>query len=63
MSFKELTKPVTDAEGEEYTHKCLECDSKRGQEYFGCWIEEETGEFGDDRWVIECFHCGHTAEA
>jgi len=63
MSFKKLANPVYDANNEEYTHKCTLCDSPRAYEYFGCWIEEETGEFGDDRFVIECFNCGHTAEA
>lgn len=63
MSFKKLATPVTDSNGEEYTHKCVECDAKRGQEYFGCWIDEDSGEFTDDRWVIECFSCGHTAKA
>jgi len=66
MSFKELTNPVYDANGEEYTHKCNDCGESRGQEYFGVWIEREgenAGEFGDDRWVIECFNCGTTEEA
>lgn len=62
MSFKELTTPVTDENGEEYTHKCGDCGEKRGQEYFGCWLEDD-GEFGDDRWIIECFSCGHIAES
>lgn len=62
MSFTELDFPVTDKNGEEYTHKCGNCSKPRAYEYFGCWIEED-GEFGDDRWVIECFACGTTEEA
>ena len=63
MSFKKLATPAYDANGEEYTHKCGTCTMSRAYEYFGVWIEEETGEFGDDRWVIECFNCGTTEEA
>ena len=66
MSFTELDFPAVDKNGEEYTHKCNSCGKPRAYEYFGVWIDREgenAGEFGDDRWVIECFACGQTEEA
>jgi hypothetical protein len=62
MSFKKLKEPVYDKNLQEYTHKCNDCGRSMGAEYFGSWILP-SGEFGDDRWVVECFACGHTAMA
>jgi hypothetical protein len=63
MSFTLLPTPVVDPEsGDEFTHQCEDCGSSLGLEYFGSWIED-SGEFGDDRWVIECFGCGHIVES
>lgn len=63
MSFTLLSSPVVDSEsGDEFTHKCEDCGRSKGLEYFGTWIED-SGEFGDDRWIIECFECGHVVES
>lgn len=62
MAFTVLDTPVYDSNGEEYTHKCGDCGKARGQEYFGCWIEEDSGEFGEDRFIVECFSCGNVEE-
>jgi hypothetical protein len=36
------------------------CDSL-AFDYVGCWVEDD-GEFGDDRWVVECTGCGECGE-
>jgi hypothetical protein len=59
--FTELSEPVEDeVSGDECGWQCKGCDSP-AFEYYGAWIEK-SGEFGDDRDVVECTGCGTTAE-
>jgi hypothetical protein len=58
--FTELAEPEVEDNGDECGWRHDICDSL-AFEYFGAWIEE-SGEFGDDRWVVECMACSETAE-
>lgn len=51
---------IEDADGNPCDWQCLDCDGA-SFEYEGAWIED-SGEFGDDRWQVECTGCGTTAE-
>ena len=51
---------IEDEDGNECDWRCNYCDSA-GFSYHGVWIED-SGEFGDDRWQVECTGCGATAE-
>lgn len=60
--FTELAEPEFEENyGDECQWRCNMCD-ELAFELFGCWINEETGEFVDDRWQVECTQCGFTAE-
>lgn len=59
--FTELAEPeYEDNYGDECQWRCNYCD-ELAFEYHGAWIERD-GEFGDDRWQVECTGCGTTAE-